>query len=96
MTVQKKIRIWGHVQGVSYRKQTRKVARYLGVNGWVRNVANGMVEACFDGSMQSVDALIAWCARGPRRGRVDRVQIVEAGRGGDYADFEIREDRLIY
>ena len=93
MPICKNILVKGFVQGVSYRKQTQRVAKHLGVNGWVRNVTNGTVEACLEGDEHAVDAVIAWCAFGPVKGRVDEVQILNAISGGEYSDFIIREDR---
>jgi acylphosphatase len=91
--ISKQILVTGFVQGVSYRKQAARVARHLDVRGWVRNVSNGSVEACLEGEEQAVDAVVAWCAFGPRRGRVDEVRIKSSGSGYGYPDFSIREDR---
>lgn len=93
MSIRKTILVKGFVQGVSYRKQTQRVARHLGVNGWVRNVTNGTVEVCLEGEEQAVDAVIAWCAFGPRKGKVDEVQILGATFDNGFSDFNIREDR---
>lgn len=95
MPIRKNILVKGFVQGVSYRKQTQRVARHLGVNGWVRNLSNGTVEACLEGEERAVDAVIAWCAFGPRRGRVEEVQILDALPGGTYSDFCIWRDRKV-
>jgi len=93
MMVRKNILVTGFVHGVSYRMQTQRVATQLGVNGWVRNVGNGRVEACLDGDERAVDAVIAWCAFGPPRSKVDEVLILSATCGGEYSDFSIRDDR---
>lgn len=93
MPIRKNIMVKGFVQGVSYRKQTKRVAKHLGVNGWVRNVTNGTVEACLEGDEHAVDAVIAWCAFGPVKGKVDEVLILNATSGGGFSDFSIREDR---
>lgn len=95
MPVQKNIIIKGYVQGVSYRKQTARVANNLGVSGWVRNVSNGSVEAVIEGEESAVDALISWCAFGPKRGRVEEVEIITSGAGNGYTGFSILEDRLV-
>jgi acylphosphatase len=95
MPIRKNILVKGFVQGVSYRKQTVRVATHLGVRGWIRNLSNGNVEACLEGEEAAVDALIAWCAFGPKKGRVDEVRILPSSYGGDYADFSINEDRQI-
>jgi acylphosphatase len=93
MPIQKTVLVKGVVQGVSYRKQTQQVAKDLGVNGWVRNVTNGTVEACFEGQESAVDAVITWCTIGPENGKVEEVQILDVISGGGYSDFSIREDR---
>ncbi|OGU00477.1 MAG: hypothetical protein A2079_03145 [Geobacteraceae bacterium GWC2_48_7] len=93
MPISKRILVKGFVQGVSYRKQTEQVARRLNVKGWVRNVSDGSVEACFEGDEKAVNAVIAWCAFGPKKGRVDEVQILNTAFGSRFSDFSIREDR---
>lgn len=93
MPVRKNILVRGVVQGVSYRKQTQRVAKRLGVNGWIRNVSDGSVEACLEGDEQAVDALIAWCAFGPKNGTVDEVQILDFTDDSSYSDFNIWADR---
>ncbi|WP_448561729.1 acylphosphatase [Trichothermofontia sp.] len=69
--------VWisGHVQGVFYRGATQDQARQLGVNGWVRNLADGRVEAYFEGSRAQVAAMIDWCHQGPPAAIVDHVQV---------------------
>ena len=70
------IRISGRVQGVSFRVWTERQATQLGLSGWVRNRANGDVEAVFSGPAAAVDAMLAACRRGPRLARVESVEIV--------------------
>lgn len=93
MPIQKNILVKGFVQGVSYRKQTQRIANELGVKGWVRNLNNGAVEACLEGEKSAVDALISWCAFGPKKAKVDEVQIRSGLYRGRYPDFSIRDDR---
>lgn len=95
MSVCRNILVKGFVQGGSYRKQTQRVANNLGVKGWVRNRSDGHVEACLEGDEGAVDALLAWCAFGPRYGQVEEVVIREGRFSGTYRDFSIREDRSV-
>lgn len=95
MRISKNILVKGFVQGVSYRKHTSRIAVTLGVNGWVRNRDDGSVEACLEGDEHAVDALIAWCAFGPRKGKVDEVCITGYQFSTVYSDFRILDDRQL-
>ncbi|HEU4424496.1 MAG TPA: acylphosphatase [Pilimelia sp.] len=63
--VRKHVLISGLVQGVFFRDTCRRVALDSGVGGWVRNLADGRVEAVFEGPADRVDAVVAWAHRGP-------------------------------
>jgi acylphosphatase len=79
--------IFGRVQGVGYRESMRAEACRAGCTGWVRNRADGSVEATLEGAAEAVESVLAWARRGPPAARVDRVQVAE-GRGG-FATFEV-------
>jgi acylphosphatase len=66
----------GRVQGVFYRHSTRERASGLGLNGWVRNLADGNVELQASGPRKDVETLIQWCHEGPANALVTDV-IVE-------------------
>ena len=65
----------GQVQGVFFRAETRERAASLGVTGWVRNAADGSVEAAFEGEREQVESLLDWCRRGPRLAAVTSVDV---------------------
>jgi acylphosphatase len=67
-------RIVGHVQGVGFRDAMSSEAERLGVTGWVRNRADGGVEAVVQGSAEALEALLSWSRRGPPAARVERVE----------------------
>ncbi len=69
--------VWisGQVQGVYYRGSAQVQARQLGINGWVRNLADGRVEAYLEGSPTQVAAMIAWCQQGPPSAVVNHVHV---------------------
>jgi len=69
--------ISGRVQGVWYRGSMEETARRLGVAGWVKNCSNGNVEAVAEGEPAAIDALIAWCWKGPPAARVNDVAVHE-------------------
>ena len=68
------MRIKGRVQGVFYRQWTMDTARQLGLDGWVRNCADGSVEALFCGRPNDVQSMIHRCRTGPSSSRVSDVE----------------------
>lgn len=79
----------GKVQGVFYRANTRDTAREKGIDGWVKNLEDGRVEAVFEGPSDDVEAMVEWCHEGSPRARVDDVEVeYESPAGLD--GFEIR------
>lgn len=73
--VTKSLHISGKVQGVFYRVSARDKARELGLNGYVRNLRDGSVEAVVSGPEEVVNDFIRWCADGPPRAKVDNVKV---------------------
>jgi len=86
--VTRRLEIRGRVQGVWYRESMRREAERLRVTGWVRNRADGNVEAVVQGSPDAVDAITAWARRGPEQARVDAVEVSPAE--GDFPSFDKR------
>ena len=72
--MRRRVIVSGDVQGVFFRDGCRREAERLGVNGWVRNVEDGSVEAAFEGDERAVDAMVSWCGRGTEQARIDRVE----------------------
>jgi acylphosphatase len=68
--------ISGLVQGVAYRAWTERRANALGLSGWVRNLADGDVEAVFSGPAETVEAMLAACREGPRHASVEYVDVL--------------------
>ena len=68
-----RVTIRGRVQGVGYRAWVEHQARAHGLDGWVRNKADGSVEALFAGPENVVADMAASCRRGPSSARVDAV-----------------------
>lgn len=87
----KHMRIRGAVQSVGFREAMRREATRLGAAGWVRNCADGSVEALAQGSGAAVEVLLAWARRGPPAARVERVECGPPAPEHDrhYARFEV-------
>lgn len=75
--------IRGRVQGVWFRAWTLGEARKLDLSGWVRNRADGTVEALFAGPDVKVEAMLGLCRKGPPLARVDGVETVPADPPGE-------------
>jgi acylphosphatase len=88
--ISRRLRIRGRVQGVSYRASMRRRAAGLGVTGWVRNRADGSVEAVVQGEMAAVRGLIDWARDGPPAARVAAVEVEAAD---DEPAFDAFEER---
>ena len=82
--------IRGKVQGVCFRLETKRAAESIGVNGWVRNLADGSVEALFEGEEENIRQILAWCRRGPTLSRVTSVDKTEETFKGEFGDFRIK------
>lgn len=91
MTDQERAHVFvsGNVQGVYYRASTRDEAREQGVDGWVENLADGRVEAVFEGPAERVEHMVDWCRTGSPAATVDDVE-VEYGDPEGVDGFEIR------
>jgi acylphosphatase len=78
------VHVTGHVQGVYYRANTRDTARGKGVDGWVRNLDDGRVEAVFEGPAAAVEEMVDWCRSGSPAATVEDVDVeFEAPEGVD-------------
>jgi acylphosphatase len=80
----------GRVQGVFYRSFTRELAHNLGLNGWVRNLRDGRVEAVFEGDKKMIEQAIKECYVGPPGARVSHIEVDWGQYVGDQKDFDVR------
>jgi acylphosphatase len=79
----------GRVQGVFFRDSVRRRAHAAGIAGWVRNRADGAVEAVLEGPADAVALVESFFRRGPRSAEVEFVEVsdeVPVGLGR----FEVR------
>lgn len=81
--------ISGTVQGVMFRATTRNEATKRGVDGWVKNLADGRVEAVFEGPTDRVEAMVEFCHEGSPMARVADVETEYQDPSGEDG-FEIR------
>jgi acylphosphatase len=84
--VVRRLVIRGRVQRVAYRAWAQHRALERGLEGWVRNRADGTVEAVFAGPEREVEDMIEACRRGPPGAQVDGLD----QRDGDLDDVALR------
>ena len=75
--IARRLVIRGLVQGVWFRESMRQEAEAFGVAGWVRNRADGSVEAVVEGPAEALECLVRWARRGPEHAQVESVEQVE-------------------
>jgi acylphosphatase len=88
--IARQIRVSGRVQGVGFRWSARSEAEAAGVAGWVRNRADGGVEAHVQGPVEAVERVVAWLRHGPGPARVTGFEAVDVQPLVGIAGFEIR------
>ena len=89
----RRYRIMGRVQGVGFRYFVWREAETLGIDGWVRNCADGTVEALAQGSSHDLDRFQNRLEEGPRWSRVTSVAVTDEADEEVPSGFEIRRDK---
>jgi len=82
----------GRVQGVGFRFFTENVANRLRLTGYVKNCADGSVEAYAVGNAAALEEFKTHLAEGPRSARVDQVQEFEEQVQTSYRRFVVESD----
>ena len=85
-----RVLVRGLVQGVGYRYFAERAARHLELRGFVRNLADGRVEALAAGSDEALEAFVRQLRQGPAAGRVDGLEVSETTLEETGSRFEIR------
>ena len=84
--------ISGRVQGVGFRFFTENWAHRLGLSGYVKNCADGTVEAYAVGDADALEEFKDHLAEGPRSARVDNIQEIEEQVKDNYRRFVVESD----
>jgi acylphosphatase len=87
--VQAMVRFYGIVQGVFFRANTKRKAKEMGINGYVRNMPNGSVEAVFEGDEDRIKEIIDWCSKNIGMARVTNVDVEYGNVKNEFENFEI-------
>lgn len=82
--------VHGRVHGVGFRVYALRVARELGLRGWVANESGGLVRVVAEGPADRLGELIQALRAGPPAALVERVDEDWSEAAGTPASFEIR------
>jgi len=82
--------IGGRVQGVGFRYFAEAAARREGIQGWVRNLPDGRVEAAAEGDVEAMDRFERAIRQGPAGARIAHVNVDEDVPTGNDTGFSIR------
>ncbi len=69
------ITVSGKVHGVFYRATAVKMAKLLGVTGFVQNEENGTVYCEAEGEEEMLVKFVQWCQHGPDKAEVTHVSV---------------------
>ena len=83
-----KIKVFGYVQGVFFRYTTRKIARNLGLNGYVKNNPDGTVYIEAEGPKDKLNELLDFSKQGPKHAHVEKVEFEFIPSTNEYIDFD--------
>ena len=81
--------ITGKVQGVFFRQALKVMAKKNKVNGWVRNLNDGRVEAVLEGEDVDVSTLVEWAHAGSANARVEDIEIKNEKYKEEFTKFEV-------
>lgn len=81
------LHISGHVQGVGFRWFMSRLARELGVHGWVRNLRDGRVEAWIEGTPEDLTTMLDRIREAGPPAHVEDIAVLHSEAQG-FTDFE--------
>ena len=81
--------IKGKVQGVFFRQALKVMAKKNNVNGWVRNLNDGRVEAILEGEDVDVSTIVEWAHAGSANARVEDIEIKNEKYAEEFTKFEV-------
>jgi acylphosphatase len=94
-SIARRVLVSGRVQGVWFRESTRRRAAELELRGWVRNLADGRVEALFEGEANAVEAAVRFVREGPPLARVSAVEVFCEDPAAEPPDTQRHADRFL-
>ncbi|MGD0857028.1 MAG: acylphosphatase [Dehalococcoidia bacterium] len=83
--------VHGQVQGVYYRAFTSRVAKSLGIRGYVKNIiGSGDVEIEAEGDKPKLEELLRRLEIGPPEALIENIDSTWSAYRGQYPGFDVR------
>ncbi len=83
------IKIFGKVQGVSFRYYGREKAGELDLWGFIRNESDGTVYFEVEGEEEKLKKFLEWCHKGPDTAFVQKVEFVFGTDLKNFKEFKV-------
>jgi len=83
------IHLTGLVQGVGMRYYVNKIAKIIGLRGYVKNLSDGRVECIIHAAPQKLEQLIQYLNQSPR-GKIEEIAVKDCLEAEEFEDFTIR------
>lgn len=90
MTVTRRLLVSGRVQRVGFRAFAAGAARREGLRGFVRNLADGRVEAVGEGDREALDRFQRALRKGPPLSKVLGIRVEDVAPLGGAGGFVVR------
>ena len=87
--IRKHVYLSGRVQGVGFRAFTVRKAQKLNINGWVKNLADGRVEAVLAGKKNNIKKMLELIQQGPSFAEVDNIEVENEVYQDEYNGFDV-------
>ncbi len=83
------LKIYGEVQGVSFRWQTKDIVDALGLVGWVRNETDGTVKVVVEGEEEGLKKFLEKCYT-VSSARVEKIEAEWQEATGEFGKVSIK------
>ena len=90
MKVRAEVRFTGIVQGVHFRDYTRRFANQERVTGWVKNLSDGSVQACFEGEKHGIEEVVRRLREEHPKARIEKVDVKWGECKDEFPKFWVR------
>jgi len=87
---QARILIEGRFQGINFRYQTQAQAKALGLDGFVRTLADGRIEIEIQGEKHKIEDFLEWCQQEPHSSHIKSILFRYDETSKSYSGFDVR------